>query len=203
MEQVQLPKVDLEFDETIHIYTVNGKRLPSVTQLMSPLSQLVYGGVPSAAMAEAADRGSRAHEQVEHLVKYGIEETDLDTEGYIEAFKAFQNDHSPTWAASEYRTYHKLLMYAGTLDLVGHVTPDDGKGYDIVDLKTTSKLMKTLLGTQLGAYGAALQSHGLKVRNVYGLQLKKDGKYVLEQIEPNYKLFLHCMAVYNAARYDI
>lgn len=203
VERSVLPAVDLNFDESIHIYTRNGVRLPSVTQLMSPLSQLIYGGVPTQAMAEAANRGSRAHEQVEHIVKYGIVETDPDTEGYVQAFNVFQNDKKPTWAGSEYRTYHKNLLYAGTLDLIGHVTPDDGHGFDVVDLKTTSRLYPTMLSVQLGAYAEALKSHGLKIRHVYGLQLRKDGGYTLERLEPNYKLFLHCMAVYNAARYEL
>ena len=202
MEQVKLPQAEVDFEESAHLYTINGRILPSVTQIMSPLSAMIYGNVPSPTLAEAADRGSRVHEQVEHIVKYGIEETEPDTDGYVQAFKAFSADHSPTWAASEYRTYHKILLYAGTLDLIGHVTPDDGTGFDVVDLKTTSKLYKMMLSTQLGAYAEALKSHGLKVRNVYGLQLKRDGNYVLEHLEPNYKLFLHCMAVYNAAKYD-
>ena len=195
---IQLPEVKIDFDEESHIYTLNGYRLPSVTQLMRPLTLIAYDGVSLGAMSEAADRGTRAHSQVEAIVKYGIAEFDDDTEGYITAFQAFNEAFNPKWLASEYRCYHKVLRYAGTIDLVGYVQPDDGNGVDVADIKTTSAWHSTLLTTQLSAYAEMLKSHGVKVRNRYGLQLMKDGRYRFERLEDGYKTFIHCMAIMNA-----
>ena len=129
---------------------------------------------------------------------YGIEEHDEDTEPYVNAFLAFQHSYRPEWIASEYRTYHKALRYAGTIDLIGYVEPDDGSGVDIVDLKCTAQFHGVMLATQIGAYAEALKSHGIPVRGRYGLQLLKTGGYRFEKVEDGFKTFLHCMGVVNA-----
>ena len=110
---------ELAFDEQQHLYTLGGLVLPSVTQIMSPMSSMLYAAVPQAALDAAADRGTRAHEQVSNYVRYGVFETDEDTAPYVRAFLRFCKDYSPTWQGSEIRTYHRQMMYAGTLDLLG------------------------------------------------------------------------------------
>lgn len=195
---VILPKPDIDFDEEKHLYTLRGMRLPSVTQIMKPMSLMLYETVPAGTLEDAADRGTRAHEQVSNYVLYGIEEADPDTEPYVNAFIEFQRSYQPTWVASEYRTYHKVMRYAGTIDLIGYVEPDDGTGVDVVDLKCTAQFHGVMLATQIGAYAEALKSHGVQVRNRYGLQLLKTGKYRFEKVEDGYKTFLHCLGVVNA-----
>ena len=199
---IELPDVKIDFDEEKHIYTLRGYRLPSVTQLMRPMSAMVYGDVSGDVLMEAADRGTRAHESISNIVLYGIEETDEDTEPYVSAFNDFMRDFNPTWIASEYRTYHKALQYAGTVDLIGYATPDDGSGVDVVDLKTTNTLHRTMLSCQLGAYAEALKSHGVQVRNLYGLQLLRTGKYVFQKIDNGFMTFMHSLAIVKAMEQD-
>lgn len=135
---IQLPYVAIDFEQEQHLYTLHGFRIPSVTQIMEPLSLMLYNSIPLDVLNEAADRGSRAHEQISNYVKYGVEEPDEDTEPYFEAFKKFEREYKPAWVESEYRTYHKILRYAGTIDLIGYIEPDDGTGVDVIDLKCTS-----------------------------------------------------------------
>ena len=130
-------------------------------------------------------------------------ETDEDTAPYVRAFLRFCKDYSPTWQGSEIRTYHRQMMYAGTLDLLGHIEPDDGQGVDVVDLKCTAAYHSVMLATQIGAYAHAMQSHGMKIRRLYGLQLMRDGRYHFGQVDDGYKNFLHCMAIYNAMQAEI
>ena len=59
---------ELAFDEQQHLYTLAGLVLPSVTQIMSPMSSMLYAAVPQAALDAATDRGTRAHEQVSNYV---------------------------------------------------------------------------------------------------------------------------------------
>lgn len=193
-----LPDVKIDFDTDQHLYTLNGMRLPSVTQIMEPMSLMLYQGIPQDVLFGAADRGTRAHEQVSNYVLYGIEEVDEDTKPYLDAFHEFEAAYHPTWIASEYRTYHKALRYAGTIDLVGFIEPDDGTGVDVIDLKCTSVYHPVMLSTQLAGYCEALKSHGVKIRRRYGLQLCKNGKPRFEQVEDGYKTFLHCLAIHNA-----
>lgn len=200
---IELPDIDIDFDADKHIYSLRGIRLPSVTQIMTPMSLMLYDGIPAGTLEEAADRGTRAHEQVSNYVLYGIKEHDDDTEAYIAAYMKFHEAFNPTWIGSEYRVYHKQLRYAGTMDLVGYVEPDDGTGVDVVDLKCTSAYHPVMLATQLAGYSEALKSHGIKVRRRYGLQLQKSGKPRFEEVKDGYKLFLHCLAIYNAMAKEI
>lgn len=192
-----IPEPNIEFDPALHVYTLAGGKLPSVTQIIEPLSLMVYRDAPYEAMAAAADRGTRAHEQVSNYVRYGLLEADEDTRGYLDAFLAFERDYRPVWAASEYRTYHRALRYAGTIDLIGDVAPGTGEGYDIIDIKCTRVYHPVLLAAQLGGYAEAVRSHGVPVRARYGLQLMRDGKYRFEQVADGYKVFLHCLALIN------
>lgn len=193
-----LPEIRIDFDPEKHLYTLGGYTLPSVTQIMRPMSLMLYNDVPQDVLFEAADRGTRAHEQVSNFVLYGVEETDEDTEPYVAAFRQFQADMNPTWIESEYRCYHKIMKYAGTIDLIGYVTPDDGTGVDVVDLKCTAVFHSVMLATQIAAYAEALKSHGIPVRNHYGLQLLNSGKYRFEMVPDGYKTFLHCLGLHNA-----
>ena len=195
---IQLPDIKVDFEEERHIYTEGGFKLPSVTQIMEPMSLMLYASVPDNTLNNAADRGTRVHEQVSNYVLYGIEETDEDTEPYVHAFLDFQRDFNPTWLASEYRCYHKVMRYAGTIDLIGYIGPDDGNGVDVVDLKCTAAFHSVMLATQIGAYAEALKSHGVPVRNRYGLQLLNTGKYRFERVEDGYKNFLHCLGIFTA-----
>ena len=199
---ITLPKIDIEFNEEKHIYTDNGVRLPSVTQIMQPLSWMAYSSVPSDTLAEAAKRGTEVHEAISDYLTYDILKYNAETEPYIRAFQKFQEDYRPDWIASEFRVRHKFMPYAGTIDLIGYVTPDDGTGVDVVDLKCTSQYHKVLLDTQLGAYAEALRSHVVPIRNCYGLQLLKTKQYrfVLQDNVSGYQLFLHCVALDNAVR---
>lgn len=198
-----LPTADVTFEPEGHVYEMRGVRLPSVTQIMRPMTLMLYSDVPYSTLDEAADRGSRAHEQISNYVTYGILETDEDTEPYIEAFREFEESYKPVWIASEYRTYHKLMRYAGTIDLLGYIEPDDGTGIDVIDIKCTSEYHPVLLATQLGAYAEALNSHGIKTRKRYGLHLQRNGKPHFEEVADGYKNFLHCMAIVNAMAAEI
>ena len=118
---------ELAFDEQQHLYTLGGLVLPSVTQIMSPMSSMLYAAVPQAALDAAADRGTRAHEQVSNYVRYGVLETDEDTAPYVRAFLRFCKDYSPTWQGSEIRTYHRQMMYGGRWTCWGTSNPTMGK----------------------------------------------------------------------------
>lgn len=193
-----LPAVEIDFEPVQHVYSLRGVKLPSVTQIMQPMSLMLYEGIPSNTLSEAADRGTRAHEQISNYVAYGIVETDEDTECYMRAFLQFEEHYRPVWIGSEYRTYHKLMRYAGTLDLIGYIQPDDGTGVDVIDIKCTSEYHPVMLATQLAGYAEALKSHGIQIRKRYGLQLQRNGVPRFEEVADGYKTFLHCLALVNA-----
>ena len=110
---IQLPDVAIDFEQEQHLYTLRGFRIPSVTQIMEPLSLMLYNGIPLDVLNEAADRGSRAHEQISNYVKYGVEEPDEDTEPYFEAFKKFEREYSPHGSRA---SIERITRFFGTLE---------------------------------------------------------------------------------------
>lgn len=194
------PDLGVVLDEESHDYLIpDGSHPPSVTQIMRFMSRELYDGIPFDTLALAADRGTRVHKQTEYLDAFGYAEPDDDTVPYLDAFRAWREAFSPQHIAREWRGYHKQLKYCGTVDWLGYVTPDDGTGIDIVDLKATRQYHRIMLQTQVaGGYKQMLLSHSVPVRHCYGLQLLPDGTYRFERLDDGTKTFLHCLALHNA-----
>lgn len=164
---------ELTFDIGPHLYRLCGEVIPSVTQIMQPLSQKKYGGIREETLRKAAEKGEAVHEGCENWLKYGIEDVPLEYMGYFRAFKEWWSIRNPSLIGSEVRIYHKLYRYAGTVDLLVYI---DGR-LTLVDIKTTWNLEEKLCRTQLEAYAQALASHGITVEGKRILHLKRDGKW--------------------------
>lgn len=174
MERTKIPIMpELAFDEVPHVYTLNGTPIPSVTKIMEPLSNAEYGRIDSRTLDRAADRGTTVHNAIENWLKFGIEDEDPECLGYLKAFTAWWEEKKPDLVGSEIKTYHKLLKYAGTIDMLAYI---DGE-LTLIDFKTTYRLIEKNCGVQLEAYSQALASHGVQVDKKMILHLKKDGKW--------------------------
>lgn len=172
--EIRLPELpELTFNEATHTYRLNGSVIPSVTQLMKPLSELKYGAVPEMTLKQAANKGTIVHAGIETWLAYGIDDVPPELSGYYNAFKEWWNLRKPVLIASEAKIYHKLLQYAGTLDLIVLL---DGV-LTLVDVKTTYNLEKQMCGIQLEGYNQALASHGIQIQGKRILHLKKDGTW--------------------------
>lgn len=196
--QITLPELPVQFDEKTHNYVdAFGCSMPSVTFIMRFMNRELYGAIPEYTLDTAASRGTRVHKLTEDLDRYGWAENDEDTVPYLDAYQKFLTAFNPVWIGTEWRGYHKNLLYAGTIDRIGFVAADNGEGVDVVDIKTTRTFHEVMVSTQVDAYAEMLQSHGIKVRHIYGLQLLNDGNYVLRKVPNNFKTFLHCLSLHN------
>lgn len=164
---------ELTFDAGPHLYRLNGEVIPSVTQIMEPLSRRKYERVSEVTLKRAAEKGEAVHEGCENWLKYGIEDVPLEHMGYFRAFKEWWSLRNPSLVGSEIRIYHKLYRYAGTIDLLVYIAGV----LTLVDIKTTWNLEEKLCRTQLEAYVQALASHGIIVEDKRILHLKRDGKW--------------------------
>lgn len=168
----------LAFDEATHTYTYNGAVVPSVTQILAPMSNL--DAVPSITLAAASAFGVASHLACELDDLGELDETTLDPElvPILEAWRKFSQDHNVVWSGIEERVYHPTLRYAGTLDRYGLVDGEDA----VVDIKTTAELYPAM-GLQLAAYSQAKMVPSARlvpsVRR-YVVQLKRSGDYVLQ-----------------------
>lgn len=175
----------VSYDDETHSYTVDGKRVPSVTEITGVLTAGKYAEVNAAMLAQAQRRGTEVHELCE-AIDCGIapEELEIAPElvGYINAYLAFLRDYSPEWDYLE-KIVH-TSEYAGRADRIGYI---DGKKA-VVDIKTTSnmdRISKLALFFQLRAYGEAVGG----VQTGLGVQLRSNGRYTVhraEKIRDNY-----------------
>lgn len=164
---------DLSFTEFTHTYKRGNVILPSVTQIMKPLSSEIYKGVNDDVLRVAADRGTVVHEAFELFADYGYEDISEGFAGYLEALKKFFRDYKVVPVATEQRFYHKIYQYAGTADLIAEI--DDKRV--LVDYKTTAQVQGVLTTVQLVAYRKALESQGVKIDYTAILHVGKDGEY--------------------------
>ena len=121
----------VNFREEDHTYHVGGHRVPSVTELLKPVTR--YGDGDN---IEAMRLGSDVHEATA-LDDYN----DLDEESvpshvwpYVHAWRVFLATREYVVQEIERTVYNPALRYAGTLD---RVLVKDGKAY-LADIKTGS-----------------------------------------------------------------
>lgn len=172
---------ELTFEEKRHIYRLDENVIPSVSTIMKPLSQAMYGDVDEAVLNKAAERGTIVHNAIENHILFGVSDIPIEHDGYLRAFKQWWKDTKPEVLATERRVYHRILRYAGTVDLLALI---DGKRI-LIDYKTSASVNRMLTGVQLEAYAKAYESHGIGCDGKAILHLKSDGKYELVPYEKN------------------
>lgn len=161
----------LQFDAEEHVYSLGGRRVPGVTNVL-----LESGIVDDRWFTEwARDRGSAVHHACELLDLDDLDEGSLDSRltAYVDAWKRFTADLAPTWERIEWRVHHPVYGYAGTLDRLG-TTP--GGRQVLVDIKTGDPGAGAPI--QLAAYAYAVrypEQPGALER--MAVQLKPDGTY--------------------------
>lgn len=186
-----------KFDETRHIYTNNdGLRIPSVTQLMRPISYEVYQYVPKELLAERARFGTAVHACTEYDDK-GILDPESVLEEWkprLEAWRKFKQDRHPEFVLNESRI--SCRTYAGTLDRVAIIDNEEW----VIDIKTTSEI-HAMAGIQLAAYECLvrdLMSEGKELRRAV-VQLNDDANYVLREFtgKDDYQTFASLLQIYS------
>lgn len=189
----------LLFEESTHTYTLRRGRfadiiLPCVSDIIEVIHNKSYGNISERILDNAADRGTRLHRAVQFWNQYHFKSVDEDCTGFFDAYLKFRQEHVD-WQLlhSEYRFYHKALLYAGTADEIYKA----GNETILLDLKTPQKALLKTWAVQLGGYQMALESQGVKIGKAYILQLFSDGRYILHPVKPDASTFLACYTIFN------
>ena len=184
---------DLEFDPQAHSYTLDGRVLPSVTQILGPYED--WGAVPADVMAAAMDRGTRVHAACALIADglIGSEDCDEDIQPYLQQFERFLAESGFTLHLSEERV-HSSLGYAGTLDLYGDL-PKRKKS--LIDIKSGS--VPRSAGPQTAAYARALrETLGHEARYRYALLLTTERYKLVQMDDPqDDQIFLAALTMHN------
>jgi len=166
---------ELQFDEAAHRYTVNGKIIPSVTQIISSVGLYEYDYVSAETLAIAAERGRIVHAYIEWYEQGELDESSIDPElaGYFEAYLRLKDSGLLPGKPSliEWRGYSAKYGYAGTLD---QMFGDDW----INDHKTCAP--SPVHGLQLSGYWMILHPNmAEKPKKLTCDYLTKDGDFEL------------------------
>lgn len=185
----------LKFDPETHAYTVDGRSVPSVTEVLSIVHD--FSMIPPDVLAAAAEFGQHVHEACDLSDRGELDEQALDPAllPYVSAWRAFLAESGAVVIASELRVYNERLGYAGSPDKVlawrNRIV--------IPDIKTTA-IVPYLVGAQSAAYAAAYRemNRGGKLPDRYCIHLK-DGKYrVHARRDPaDFSNFISCLNVYK------
>lgn len=174
------PQID--FDAEKHIYSVDGKVMPGVTEILGYIKGDTFRTINPSILAYAAERGKCVHEALE-MIDYG-EDPEVPPEAmpYVDAYTDFIFDHAVEWYGIEQMVYNPGRGYCGTVDRYGMV---DGE-MAVVDIKTIAQPScedYMSLAAQTAAYDEALvitnARMGWVFKKHYGLFLRKDGTYRL------------------------
>jgi len=150
-----------------HRYLVDGREVPSVTQVLEPLYD--WSGIPSAVLQEAAARGTAVHKACELHDLEVLDESSLDADiaAYLDGWKRFLADTHFRIERVEARVHSPTYDYAGTTDRTGRL----GRNSTVLDIK--SGVMTPVTGPQTAAYERALtEQTGAKFSRRYGVYLR-------------------------------
>lgn len=171
----------IEFNEEKHIYTVDGKVVPSVTDICNPITSEHYGAINAAVLEMASRRGTAVHEATQ-LIDLGVmPDDDPEVDAYVNAYLDFLLDYKPKWEYIEYIGFcDQFGGYCGTVDRAGRV----GDEYWVLDIKTTAspnkeQYMATCCQTE--AYALMIGKDCICKRKI--LYLRKDGSYRIVDCE--------------------
>lgn len=185
----------LAFDAATHTYTLNGQRLPSVTQVLAPLYD--FSRIPPDVLESARIFGQHVHEACDLFDRGQLDWLNLSPAlvPYVEAWRKFIDDSGAIVIASEMRVVHEQLGYAGTVDNVL-----DWKGRTFIPDRKSTAVQPPTVGAQTAAYAQAWKAmHGGREPERRCIQLNPDGTYrVHAKRDPaDWSLFLSCLNIFK------
>lgn len=161
-----------------HSYTLDGVRLPSVTQILGRCFD--FSKIDLAVLAAKAELGTAVHiacelDDMNDLVEESVH---AKVRPYLKGYRLFKRQKMTNVIATEQVVHNSLYGYAGKFDLL---TEFDGARW-LVDWKTPLRISPAV-GLQTAAYVAALPADlaaGKRIKRA-ALQLKDDGTYQLHE----------------------
>lgn len=170
----------LQFEPDVHRYTIEGRFVPSVTQVLEAAKLLDLSGIPEHILIRAGERGTRVHQFAERMLKGTLDWADIDEEasGYVMALERFLRNTRlmPIPELVEQPLYCARWDYCGTPDLVAW-QPRRGRMHRVVvDWKTG---MMPAVRYQLAAY-----AYPLGVRQRLAVKLNRDNTYQVHWFSP-------------------
>lgn len=189
---------NLSFNEQKHIYTVEGKILPSVSSLVKEFYEEFDSEKHSARVASKTSRtkeevlkeqndesersrisGSFSHTFGENHVEsnFNLQPSNNKEIGIANFQKTFYNEELYDVVALELRMYHPVYQYAGTCDIL--LQNKKNNWFELADYKTNKDLYKNFKGKKMKPPFEYLLdcplSHYIIQQNLYKMILEEHG----------------------------
>jgi hypothetical protein len=170
--------VQFGFDPATHAYTVDGVRVPSVTQVLEAVGISDFSSVPADRLAYAQNLGTAVHQATE-----AFDQDDLDfasvagtvVEPYLEAWSKFRRDTGFTPRLIETRGVATVRgqLYGYCIDREGPLGPKAEP--TVLDIKTGEPSRSWRI--QLAAYEHSLFQRDGRHRRRVVVRLHADGRW--------------------------
>lgn len=185
---------EIQFDKETHTYTLDGLKIPSVTQIISSVGMANYSAIPNSVLENAAKRGSGVHRALELLAISPWYVPPDWVAGYVSAWNNFKMVFNVRVLETERLVFHKNYMYCGRPDRICTVA---GEKY-IVDIKTTAKPMPSH-DIQTAAYALAHKAETRQKLKRASVYLHDNGKFEFKEYkeEGQESVFLAALQIYN------
>lgn len=183
----------LHFDEASHAYTLDGLRLPSVTQILAPIKP-DFAMVPRSVLESKRALGVAVHLACEIVDDGDDVDVAPEVEPYLAAWLRFRDTQVSEIVMNEQRLASKTLRFAGTLD---RLVRDREGALWLIDLKTAAEAHASW-GVQLAGYLILLrESMPAEAVRRAALMLHNDASYSLIRYEnPNDEpAFRACLSI--------
>lgn len=180
------------FNEERHEYFLNGRRLPSVTEVLKPITDGYLSRCPPHHLERKRQIGAAVDAAITLDVLGTIDEESVwaaSWAGYFMAWRDFLMEKNPVILSVQRRVYHPQWEFAGTIDL--EIMSDDW--YSITDVKCTYDLHPAVK-LQTAAYKEMVP----EATKRHSLLLREDGRYEFEEHEgDDFGVFLALLNVYR------
>jgi hypothetical protein len=163
------------FHEDDHTYWLGPERVPSVSEILRPLTERRLADIPEHILNHKRNIGIAVHAACEYHDRGILDEDSVEERvmPYLEGYRRFLVDYAPEWTDIERIVFNATARYAGRLDRRGRV----GNFATILDLKTSVKAQPET-GLQLWAYlDASPLRDAAEEPSLGALYLKPDASY--------------------------
>ncbi len=176
--------MQIEFDAPTHTYKLDGRRVPSVTQVLEPATDWSF--VPAWQLEAARALGQDVHLAINLMVQQRLDWESVDPAvlPYVNGARRFLKESGATVLASELLLGSERLQVCGTLDLLL-----EWKGWEYyADWKVCDTIPKTV-GAQLSGYEILYADMYRAGRRNYrarrvSIRLKPNG-YTVDRMKPD------------------
>jgi len=186
----------LQFNDENHEYSLDGLKLPSVTQIIKEILP-TYTNVSMDILEYKADIGRKVHLATE---LYDMDELDMDNldlylQEYLDGWIKFKEDYQFVVKEIEVMLYHPIYLFTGRIDRIGTL----GNDKVLLDIKSGMQQKTDII--QTAGYQILYDEWKKPVEQIKKrmcIYLKGGGyKVRMHTDKTDRNIFLSCLSVYN------